>query len=109
MASDLRPALTAWIGEDADVRLRIVIVTMTAVTAGPLLAFAVFMWRLGRRVIGAGRYPPPSLRVVRDTPIVTGQDAVRRGKLLQWLAAGVGMAALVLALLLSRLAGLLDR
>ncbi len=41
----------------------------------------VNMVRIGRRVTGAGRFPPPGLRVLRDTRVVAGRQAVIIGRL----------------------------
>ncbi len=57
---------------------------------------------------GAGRYPPPGLRVVRDTPVVVGEAAGRRGRLLQVFAVVMGLAGLLLAFFLWRFVSLLE-
>lgn len=49
----------------------------------PLLIGAVFVWRYGSAIVAADRFPPPGSSVVRDTPIVTGNAARRRGFLLR--------------------------
>lgn len=51
-----------------------------------IAAFAVYLWRLGVRIKASLRFPPPGLRVIRDTVIMDGADARRRGILLQVLA-----------------------
>ena len=47
-------------------------------------------------------------RLLRDTPVVTGSAAARRGRLLQRLAIVLGFAALLLAFLLWRLVATLE-
>ena len=41
----------------------------------------VNMIRIGRRVIGQGRFPPEGLRVLRDTRVVEGRIAIATGRL----------------------------
>lgn len=74
----------------------------------PLLGFAAYLWFLGRRTLRAREFPPPGLRVIRDTRIVTGEAAVSRGRQLQFLALGCGVACIALGLLLWRLASLFN-
>ena len=75
---------------------------------GPVQALgtAWFLWRLGRRTIAAGRFPPPGLRLVRDEPVLTGDAATRRGRIAQGLSVIIGLAVVGLALALWRLATL---
>src|SRR5262244_3776935 len=56
----------------------------------------------GRDLVTLPEDPPPGLRVIRDTPIVTGERAVSRGRLLILLALGCGIASAALAVLLWR-------
>jgi hypothetical protein len=48
-----------------------------------LLALAVYLWRTAGRVLAAGQFPPPGMRVVRDTPVLRGTKALRRGRIIQ--------------------------
>src|SRR5262249_31314295 len=57
----------------------------------------------GRDLVTLPEDPPPGLRVIRDTPIVTGERAVSRGRLLILLALGCCIACALLAVLLWRL------
>ena len=63
----------------------------------PLLATCGYLFQQGRRIVAARRQPAPGLRVVRDTPVVRGARAVRRGRLLQGLAVLMGVLWLVAA------------
>ncbi len=36
---------------------------------------AVWFWRLSRQIGLSGRFPPPGMKVVRDTPVKTGSGA----------------------------------
>lgn len=66
-----------------------------------ILAAAAHAWRLGARVRGASRFPPPGMRVIRDTVVLHGPVAGRRGTLLQALAVALvlcGAGLLVAAL-----------
>src|SRR5262249_9123611 len=100
-----RVALSDWVlahpGSSAQ-RVKLVLLLPAAVLLAPLLALAVYLWALGGKAVRAREVPPPGLRVIRDTPIVTGERTVSRGRLLKVLALGCGIASAVLAVLLWR-------
>ena len=100
-----RTPLSDWVLADPGSsarRVKLVFLLPAALLLAPLLALAVYLWALGGKVIRAREFPPPGLRVIRDTPIVTGERAVSRGRLLKVLALGCGIAAAALAVLLWR-------
>lgn len=71
-----------------------------------MLGFAAYLFRLGRRIQRAQRSPPPGMRVIRDTPVITGSGAQSRGRLLKLLAvvlALLGFATGVLLVLVAEL------
>ena len=66
------------------------------VVSAPVIAFAIYLWLLGARVLRAQQFPPPGFRVIRDTPVVGGHGAVNRGHAMQVLAVCLGMSAALL-------------
>jgi multisubunit Na+/H+ antiporter MnhB subunit len=108
LAGSVRPELQSWLQREPRARLRLVMVVLVSMTSAPLLGFAVYFWRLGQRIRRADRYPPPGYRVTRDTPVVTGHAAQGRGQLVQFLAAVLAAAALILTALLWRLVSLVS-
>ena len=62
----------------------------------PLLAMSVYVFREGSRIVRARRFPPPGQQVIKDTPIIEGNQAVRRGRAIQLIA--LLMAAISLAM-----------
>jgi len=54
--------------------MRIVAGVAWAAGAG-LVGLGVWLWCLGRRINRTGRFPPPGMRVVRDTRLRTGKQA----------------------------------
>lgn len=89
-------------------RVRLVFFLSAAVLSAPLVAFAVYLWSLGAKVLRVRQFPPPGYRVIRDTPVIGGQAAVLRGRSLKVLAVCLGVASAVLCLLFVRLAWLLS-
>ncbi len=87
-------------------RGKLVFLLLAALLLVPLLAFAAYVWSLGERALLAREFPPPGLRVIRDTPVITGERAISRGRLLKVLALGCCIASVALGLLLWRLASL---
>ena len=60
-----------------------------------------WVFLMARRIHRDRRYPPPQMRVLRDTPVVTGRAALVRawvGYTLSLLCAGLGLAHLLLLL-----------
>jgi hypothetical protein len=89
VAESRLPALHAWITEDpaqVQTRLKLIASGLAAAVAVPTLLLAAYYWRLGGRVIRSNRFPPPGMRVIRDTVIWHGESARRRGRILQGLA-----------------------
>ena len=83
------PSVQEWVIEDprqAQGRLRVVATGLTAVFAVPTLLFAAYFWKLGARVIRSNRFPPPGMRVIRDTVVRNGPSARRTGRILQAMA-----------------------
>ena len=48
-----------------------------------VLTLAAYLRRTGARVLAAAHFPPPGMRVIRDTTIVQGSAALRRGRVMQ--------------------------
>jgi hypothetical protein len=92
--------------EELAERLGMIIALLAIVSVAPLIGFAGYLWSLGARTLRAREFPPPGLRVIRDTRIITGDGAASRGRQLKLLAGGFLVAALVLGFLLWRLAAL---
>jgi hypothetical protein len=96
------PAVADWlIGDPERFRVRLATITLLAVglTAGPLLAFAAYLWSRGARVRRQQRFPLAGDRLVRDLRVVSGKAAATRGRAMQILAAIlVALAACVAVL-----------
>ncbi|MGH8251106.1 MAG: hypothetical protein ACREVI_10505 [Steroidobacteraceae bacterium] len=69
----------------------------------PVAMLAVYLWQLGARVLRAGRYPLPGASVIRDTPVLAGREARRRGIVLQALAVLLGLLIAVMLVSVHRL------
>jgi hypothetical protein len=96
----MREAVDAWLRADPVARVRLVAAALTLLTTGPAIAMAIYLWRIGRRVISVDRYPPPGVHLLRETRSVTGPAARRIGRLMQWLAVTLGLAGVLLAVFL---------
>ena len=79
-------------------RARLALSVSMLVLSVPAIAFAVYLWLLGRKMLLAQQFPPPGYRVIRDTPVVRGAPAVSRGHAIQILAVCLGVAAGILCL-----------
>jgi len=93
------------INHPADITQKInwlVITVFLAVTL-PTWAFALFIWHSGGKVVKAARFPLVESRLVKDTPVITGAAARRRGKIMQVVAAVLVLTAGALPVLLMQL------
>ncbi|MBI1736814.1 MAG: hypothetical protein HYR51_16730 [Candidatus Rokubacteria bacterium] len=97
-----RPGLEAWIDEDPPARLRAMAI-LASLGMLPLAAAATYMFRLGRQIVRAERFPPPGATVVRDTVVLRGRAARRRGLLIQGLGLFLVAASATGILMLLRL------
>jgi hypothetical protein len=77
-------------------RLRILLILAAAFGAIPLFACSVYLWSLGCRALNYQRFPLPGQRVIRDTPILEGQAAMMRGRVLKTLAVFLAVAGVML-------------
>ncbi|MEW5974219.1 MAG: hypothetical protein AB1898_00295 [Acidobacteriota bacterium] len=62
----------------------------------PALAGAGYLWRVGTRIIVTERFPPAAAKVIRDTMVISGRAAVRRGYLLRVLAGVLALNCLLI-------------
>ena len=72
----LREAPDDELWQAAEKTLRLTALFSGVGTAG-FAGMGFWFWWLGRKIIRAGRYPPPGMKVVRDTPVRTGAAAAR--------------------------------
>jgi hypothetical protein len=101
-----QPAVARWLRDDparTTSRARLLLAGLALLTSGPALAAGLYLWRLGARIVSAERFPPPGLRMVQDTTVLTGDSARSRGRLFQGLGLMLFVAGTALALLLVRL------
>jgi len=104
-----RDALADWVRADAGrsaQRIELILVVFALLLSAPLVAMAAYLTSLGGRAVRAREFPPPGFRVIRDTPIINGDDAVSRGRWLQGAAVILTAAAVAMGLLFWRLAAL---
>jgi hypothetical protein len=73
----------------------------------PLVGFAMYLWRLGTRIVREERFPPEGTKVIRDVVVIHGDAARWRGRLAQVLGIALGAAGVIMIVLLWRLLGLL--
>lgn len=72
---DETTALAAYDPDGAAMRVRRVLIVFAAVNAVVSIGLAAYMCSLGVRTHRAQRFPPPGVRVIRDTPVRTGRRA----------------------------------
>jgi hypothetical protein len=61
-----------------------------------LLLLGVHFWRWGKRIRATAQFPLPGSRVVRDTVVLRGEAALRRGRFLHGTAVALVSCALAL-------------
>lgn len=91
-----RPWLEQWILSDperAGQRITAVTILLVLMLTIPSYAFAAHLWVRGRRVRRSRRFPLEGERVFRDTPILHGEAAAVRGRVLECLAAALAVMA----------------
>jgi len=76
--------------------------------AAMVAAFGLYMFALGRRVAAGRRFPPEGMAVVRDTVVLDGPAARRRGHIIQALAVALVAASAALAFSAFGLTALLE-
>lgn len=81
---------------------------VAAMLFAPTVIFAVYLWLLGVKVVNAGMFPPPGLRVIRNTTVITGSAALRRGRRLKIVAVCLAIAFGLLCLMFWRLVRVLN-
>jgi len=59
---------------------------LCATLALPLLVGAGWSWLLGCRIVASKKWPPPGMKVIKDTRVEIGDRAVRRGTAIRVLA-----------------------
>lgn len=85
-------------------RAKLAVWVSAFILSAPVIAFAIYLWVLGSRVLRAQQFPPPGFRVIRDTPVVGGSGATARGHVMQVLAVCLGASAALMWLFLIWLA-----
>ncbi len=105
-ADTWRSALIDWVARDpARSRSRSVAVSMALAAAviAPVLAAAAYLWHFGVRVARDRRLPPRGMRLVVDMVVQEGDEAQRRGRMLQVLAVSLGTTTVIFAIMFWRL------
>lgn len=64
----------------------IVVFVVSLVLVSPILAAEIYLLLLGNRTVRTQRFPPRAYAVTRDTWVLEGRQAIRRGRLIQILS-----------------------
>ena len=87
LLDQLEPQLQQWSEDPARIADQLpAILLFLYILFLPMMAFCAWLWLFGRRIITGQRFPPRGSLVIRDTPVIEGASAVRRGRVLQLLA-----------------------
>ncbi len=85
----------------------VVVFLVVLTLVSPLVAAGLYLLLLGKRVVQAQRFPPPGYAVVRDTPVLQGTPAIRRGRMVQVASLLVVVGAVAIPLIFTLLFGTL--
>jgi hypothetical protein len=103
-------ALQSWLSgvaqaarSTAQVQLLAAFGSLVGISCLALLVLAIYLWRIAARVLAAQQFPPPGMRVVRDTPVLRGAAALRRGRIIQGIGGLLVLCSLALAVAAWRL------
>jgi hypothetical protein len=102
-----RCGLADWVRADPGrfaQRVELLFAAFAVLLLAPVVAMAAYLSSVGGRTVRTREFPPPGARVINDTEILSGDRAVARGRWLQGAAAVLAAAALLMGLLLWRLA-----
>jgi hypothetical protein len=88
-------------------RALVIVALLALALMVPIVAFAAYLWRLGRRTRAQARFPPEGEIVLRRMPVLRGEAAFARARvcrlfavILVALAAGLGWTLMRFALLI---------
>lgn len=84
-----------WLEQNIDylVQNTIVVFLVAVVFVSPVIAAGIYLFLLGRRIVQTKRFPPPDYVVYRDTRVLKGSLAIRRGRIVQLLSLLLLLAA----------------
>lgn len=108
LAEAWAPEVRRWASEDPSLaprRAGLILAFLGTAIVVPLVAFALYLWFLGRRILATKRFPPPFMMVIRDTPVVVDTQADARGRFAQAMAIVLALLAAAIVTFLYRLAG----
>lgn len=94
-----REPLLGWLRAQPS-RVSVIFLLLAGMLSVPLFALAAYLWFLGAKVERSELFPPAGLRMVRDTTVITGTAAVRRGRVLKVLAVALVFVAGLLCVVL---------
>ena len=94
------PQLSHWLAANLEAILArpAMVIAVALLFMTPIFAASGYLFVLANRIINSERLPPPGQAVVRDTPVLEGAPAVRRGRALQIIAGMLSVGALVMAM-----------
>lgn len=96
-----------WLLEDPGARVPLTLTTLGVLLVLPLVAVAVYLWRMAADVAENREFPPKGYRVLRPGHTVTGEAAISRARGIRAIAIFFVVAAAALVLMLWRFAVLL--
>ena len=85
-------------------RIKLIFFSLGAALSVPLIGVAAYFWSIGVKVLNAREFPPPGMRVIRDTPVSLGIAAIWRGRALKAFALCLAVAAAWLWVVIVQLA-----
>ena len=102
-------AFRNWLLEDPAARVPLALTVLGALLVLPLVIFSIYILRMGSRAIERGEFPPHGYRVIDPTTRLTGDRAVRQGRLIRVLGILLIGAAIAVVAILWRLGVVLGR
>ena len=90
-----RDDFQAWIEQNIEYLLSnpLIVFLVVLVFVSPLIAAGIYLFLFGNRIVRSQRFPPPDFSVTRDTRVLNGPSAIRRGQFLQFMSLVVIVAA----------------